>query len=196
MPPFPTPPPRQQPSPVKALGGAAAVLVAVFLVSTAQAPGPLLPSPARRALHGVGHKVRSAGGAALQGVLPWHPPAAKAPAIDTATINASPTALRDVPSGYLATYVVAARNLAKDCPKLTWQVLAGIGKVETNHGRSQLPGVHSGLNSAGCCAGPMQFNLTNGPPSTWDAFGNGGNPCAPSDAIPAAARKLCANGLA
>jgi hypothetical protein len=30
--------------------------------------------------------------------------------------------------------------------------------------------VRSGINLAGCCAGPMQFNLTNGPPSTWDTW--------------------------
>jgi len=194
MHPSPTPPPRQRPSrvPPGSTLGAAAVLLVVTLVSIAQAPGPLLPPTAHRALVAVGQRVRNAGGTALQSVLPLHAPAAKAPAIDTATINASTQALSDVPSDYLATYVVAA----KQCPKLTWQVLAGIGKVETNHGRSQAPGVHSGLNSAGCCAGPMQFNLTNGPPSTWDAFGRGGDVYDPSDAIPAAARKLCANGLA
>jgi hypothetical protein len=163
----------------------------VTLVSIAQAPGPLLPPAAHRALGVVSAKVRSAGGSVLQGVLP-SPPAVTAPALDATTIKASAAALGDVPSAYLASYVVAA----KECPKLTWQLLAGIGKVETNHGRSKLPGVRSGLNSAGCCAGPMQFNLTNGPPSTWDAFGRGGNPYDPADAIPAAARKLCANGLA
>jgi hypothetical protein len=73
-------------------------------------------------------------------------------------------------------------------------VLAGIGKVETNHGRSTLPGVRSGVNAFGCCAGPMQFNVRNGPPSTWDHYGRGGNPYNPRDAIPAAARLLCANG--
>ncbi len=193
MHPSPTPPPRQ-PLPRVPPGsvlGAVAVLLVVTLVSIAQAPGPLLPPAAQHALGAVGQKVRSAGGTALQSVLPSPRPAAKAPAVDTATINASSQALRDIPSGYLATYVVAA----KQCPRLTWQVLAGIGKVETNHGRSQAPGVHSGLNSAGCCAGPMQFNLTNGPPSTWDAFGRG-DVYDPADAIPAAARKLCANGLA
>jgi hypothetical protein len=143
-------------------------------------------------LGAVGQKVRSAGGGALQGVLPSSRPTAMPPAIDSASIKASAAALGDVPPNYLATYVVAA----KECSKLTWQTLAGIGKVETNHGRSKLPGVHSGLNSAGCCAGPMQFNLTNGPPSTWDAFGRGGNVYDPADAVPAAARKLCANGLA
>ena len=107
------------------------------------------------------------------------------------SISASDYALADIPAAYLALYVKAAPT----CPKLNWQLLAGIGKVETNHGRSTLPGVHTGINAAGCCAGPMQFNLTNGPPSTWQAYGRGGNPYDPADAIPAAARKLCANGL-
>ncbi|HEX9344042.1 MAG TPA: hypothetical protein VF995_10555 [Actinomycetota bacterium] len=107
-------------------------------------------------------------------------------------IGASPYALSDIPASYLALYVKAAPT----CPALTWQMLAGIGKVETNHGRSTLPGVHTGINSAGCCAGPMQFNINNGPPSTWQSFGRGGNVYDPADAIPAAARKLCANGLA
>jgi len=39
----------------------------------------------------------------------------------------------------------------------------------------------------------MQFNLRNGPPSTWDTYGAGGNVYDPRDAIPAAARYLKAN---
>jgi hypothetical protein len=105
--------------------------------------------------------------------------------------GASALALADVPRRYLGLYAKAA----KTCPKLTWQVLAGIGKVESDHGRSRAPGVRTGVNAFGCCAGPMQFNIRNGPPSTWAAFGRG-NVYDPADAIPAAARKLCANGLA
>ena len=95
----------------------------------------------------------------------------------------------DIPANYLALY----RSSARTCPRLPWGVLAGIGKVETNHGRSRAPGVVSGVNSFGCCAGPMQFNVRNGPPSTWDHYGRG-NVYDPRDAIPAAARLLCANG--
>jgi hypothetical protein len=102
----------------------------------------------------------------------------------------SSTARNGIPANYLALY----RSSAKLCPGLLWGVLAGIGKVETNHGRSPLPGVRSGVNSFGCCAGPMQFNIRNGPPSTWDTYGRGGNVYDPRDAIPAAARLLCANG--
>jgi hypothetical protein len=98
----------------------------------------------------------------------------------------------DIPGGYLALYRAAVKT---QCPGLSWTILAGVGKVESNHGRAQLPGVRSGLNSAGCCAGPMQFNLTDGPPSTWATYGRG-SPYDPADAIPAAARKLCADGAA
>ena len=84
-------------------------------------------------------------------------------------IGASDAALADIPPAYLARYVTAAAT----CPALTWQLLAGIGKIESDHGRSSAPGVQTGINRAGCCAGPMQFNLTNGPPSTWDTWGSG-----------------------
>jgi hypothetical protein len=109
------------------------------------------------------------------------------------TARASGFALADIPAGYLGLYQQAAHT----CPALTWQLLAGIGKVETNHGRANLPGVRSGVNTFGCCAGPMQFNITNGPPSTWDTYATpGGNVYNPNDAIPAAAHKLCADALA
>jgi hypothetical protein len=105
--------------------------------------------------------------------------------------GASSLALADIPRRYRTLYADAAAI----CRGLTWQVLAAIGKVESNHGRSSAPGVRSGVNRFGCCAGPMQFNLRNGPPSTWDTWGRG-NVYDPADAIPAAARKLCGDGLA
>ena len=40
--------------------------------------------------------------------------------------------------------------------RIPWSVLAGIGKVESDHGRARLPGVRSGSNWAGAC-GPMQI---------------------------------------
>jgi hypothetical protein len=111
-----------------------------------------------------------------------------------AVAKASGFALGDIPSDYLALYIQAAHT----CPALTWQLLAGIGKVETNHGRTTAPGVHTGINTYGCCAGPMQFNIRNGPPSTWDTYGDGtpAHVYQPQHAIPAAAHKLCTDGLA
>jgi murein DD-endopeptidase MepM/ murein hydrolase activator NlpD len=50
---------------------------------------------------------------------------------------------------------------------LNWLVLASVHKHET--GFSTHPTTYRGVNFAGCCAGPFQFNVTNGPPSTWDS---------------------------
>lgn len=110
-------------------------------------------------------------------------------------IGASNLALTDIPPDYLGYYVTAAERA---CPALDWQLLAAIGKIESDHGRSSAPGVRSGVNRAGCCAGPMQFNIKNGPPSTWDYWGTGrlSDVYDPRHAIPAAARKLCGDGLA
>lgn len=104
----------------------------------------------------------------------------------------SPQARTDIPASYLALYQAAAAN----CPGLSWAVLAGIGKVESDHGRSQLPGVHHGANYAGA-QGPMQFlpatfaqYATPPPPGGVDPP----SPFDPADAIHAAARMLCTNG--
>jgi len=106
----------------------------------------------------------------------------------------SSTALADIPSAYLALY----RSAAQVCPGLDWSILAAIGKIETNHGRSTLPGVSSGENAFGA-GGPMQFLLSTfnsvvarhplppggpTPPSRYN----------PHDAIFAAAFYLCDNG--
>jgi hypothetical protein len=45
-------------------------------------------------------------------------------------------------------------------------LIASIHEQETAF--STDPTTYHGLNFAGCCGGPMQFNVTNGPVSTWD----------------------------
>jgi hypothetical protein len=87
-----------------------------------------------------------------------------------------------------AVYAGLYKSSARVCPGLPWGVLAGIGKVESDHGRSPLPGVRSGANSAGAMR-PMQFLR-----GAWRQYGRGGNVYDPAAAIPAAARKLCADG--
>lgn len=121
-------------------------------------------------------------------------------AAQTTTI-ASPAALADIPPTYYALYVQAGDDYDTD-----WFVLAGIGKVETNHGRSRLPGVRSGVNEYGCCAGPMQFAVSEAAGcrvcvgDTWGAYAVDGNADGsksvydPNDAIPTAARYTNANG--
>lgn len=106
----------------------------------------------------------------------------------------SQSAVADIPAEYLRLYQQAGERYGID-----WAVLAAIGSIETNHGRSTAAGVRSGVNFAGCCAGPMQFYVV-GRSSTWDAYGVDGNgdgrrsPYDPEDAIPAAASYLKASG--
>lgn len=65
--------------------------------------------------------------------------------------------------GFMALYREAARTFA-----VSWQLIASIHRQETAF--STAPGTYRGLNSFGCCAGPMQFNVTNGPVSTWELY--------------------------
>ncbi|MFP5376510.1 MAG: lytic transglycosylase domain-containing protein, partial [Acidimicrobiia bacterium] len=101
----------------------------------------------------------------------------------------SPVAGADIPAELEPVYRAAAAS----CP-LPWEVLAAVGKVESDHGRSQRPGVRSGANAAGAM-GPMQFLG-----ATWAAYGVDGDgdstadPYGAVDSIWGAARYLCANG--
>jgi hypothetical protein len=122
------------------------------------------------------------------------PPAAAQPRRPPAP--PSQAARTDLPPGWLGLYRTGARH----CPGLSWTVLAGIGKVESDHGRARLPGVRSGWNHAGA-AGPMQFGIGKGRAgNAWARFGHDydhdGRTSVydPGDAIPAAARYLCDAG--
>ena len=105
----------------------------------------------------------------------------------------SRTAQADIPGRYLGLYQHAARH---QCPGLPWTILAGVGKVESDHGRAPQPGARSGWNHAGA-AGPMQFGIGVGRAgNAWARYGTGrpSDVYKPEHAIPAAARKLCADG--
>jgi hypothetical protein len=108
----------------------------------------------------------------------------------------SRAATTDIPPSYLRRY----RTAVGRCAGLSWAVLAAVGKVESDHGRSRLPGVRSGWNQAGA-AGPMQFGIGVGRAgNAWARYGGDfdrdGRTSVydPGDAIPAAARYLCAYG--
>ncbi|MBF6341789.1 bifunctional lytic transglycosylase/C40 family peptidase [Nocardia abscessus] len=120
---------------------------------------------------------------------------ASSPGASTGTGSSPSTeAQQDIPAEMLVLYQAAAGN----CPGLDWSVLAAIGKIETNHGRSTLPGVSSGENASGA-GGPMQFLVP-----TFDSVvarhplpASGASPPSrynPSDAIHAAAFYLCDSG--
>jgi hypothetical protein len=40
------------------------------------------------------------------------------------------------------------QQAAATCPGLPWTILAAMGTIESENGQSNLPGVHSGANSA------------------------------------------------
>ena len=101
-----------------------------------------------------------------------------------------PVATGHVPTGRPTSYIqLFQESAAQYCPGLPWTVLAAIGQIESGDG------VNTGPSTAGAL-GPMQFL-----PSTWaawgiTAFGEQGPPniMDPFDAVPSAARYLCAAG--
>jgi hypothetical protein len=86
----------------------------------------------------------------------------------TGEAAAEPSALarREIPGAYLDLYQQAAARYGLD-----WAILAGIGKVECNHGRDADPSCRDegSTNSAGA-GGPMQFIA-----QTWDRYGVDGD---------------------
>lgn len=107
--------------------------------------------------------------------------------------EASEEALADIPKDYLELYKQAGEEYGID-----WAILAGVGSIETDHGRLDAPGVQSGVNEYGCCAGPMQFDVAHY--NTWGEVGVDGNGDGkkdvhdPEDAIPSAAKYLVQGG--
>ncbi|HTB50290.1 MAG TPA: hypothetical protein VK701_04875 [Solirubrobacteraceae bacterium] len=106
--------------------------------------------------------------------------------------------------GFYPIYATAQKTFG-----VNWLLLASIHKQESAF--STAPTTYGGLNFAGCCGGPMQFNVTNGPVTTWalvnDSYRYGVRPASydhmtvahPSiyddfDAIMAAAHLLSADG--
>lgn len=83
-----------------------------------------------------------------------------------------------------ANELMAAYRAAEAASGVPWNYLAAINFVETGFGR--INGV-----SDDAAQGPMQFL-----PSTFAAYGNGGDINSPRDAIMAAGRLLAANGFA
>ena len=103
-------------------------------------------------------------------------------------LPANPTPSTSRPRSYLELFQQSA---ARYCPGLSWTVLAAIGQIESDDGQNEGPSTAGAL-------GPMQFL-----PSTWsqwgiDGFGDAGAPniMNPFDAVPSAARLLCADGAA
>jgi hypothetical protein len=113
----------------------------------------------------------------------------KTPAREGATGPATPASASGPGLvGRPGTYLELYQRSAGVCPGLSWTVLAAIGQVESGHGRN------NGPSSAGAL-GPMQFM-----PATWKTYGVDGDGDGKADiwsaydAVPSAAKYLCANG--
>ena len=91
--------------------------------------------------------------------------------------------VKDIPADYLRMYQQAGQQYG-----VPWNLLAGVGHIESGHG------ANPGPSSAGAL-GPMQFM-----PATWATWGVDGNHDGrkdirdPADAIPAAAKYLKGSG--
>jgi peptidoglycan DL-endopeptidase CwlO len=121
--------------------------------------------------------------------------------------RASSDALNSIPANYLADFQASGQRYG-----VPWVILAGIGEVESDDGRSNLPGVHSGANAYGA-AGPMQIGIGGAAGNEWggapvhpaseqvngvatDADGGGvASVYDPADAIAGAAKYLVQHGV-
>jgi cell wall-associated NlpC family hydrolase len=121
--------------------------------------------------------------------------------------TASSDARDSIPANYLALFQETGNKYG-----VPWVILAGIGKVESDDGRSSLPGVHSGANAFGA-AGPMQIGIGGASGNQWggapihpasevvngvatDADGRGvADVYDPADAIAGAAKYLLEHGV-
>ena len=108
-----------------------------------------------------------------------------------AVASPSETAATSIPAEFLALYMQA--GIESGVP---WQLLAGVGKVECDHGQSPDPSCsQEGVENKAGAGGPMQFLA-----STWSAYGldadGDGNADRwdPADAIFSAANYLRASG--
>jgi hypothetical protein len=108
------------------------------------------------------------------------------PAPGSPTLPTGSGATSGLPSTYLELFQQSA---ARYCPALSWTVLAAIGQIESGDGANVGPSTAGAL-------GPMQFL-----PSTWSVWGTSGfgrtgppDIMNPYDAVPSAARMLCADG--
>jgi cell wall-associated NlpC family hydrolase len=119
----------------------------------------------------------------------------------------SKAAQDSIPSNYLAIFKATGHKYG-----VPWVILAGIAKVESDDGRTKLPGVHSGSNAFGA-AGPMQIGIGGASTNTWGGLpvhpasdhvagvatdGNGDGVASvyqPADAVAGAAKYLLAHGI-
>lgn len=207
--------------PVTVLGGDAHNLLPVLTAQT----GALHAAPLQKASPQKAAPQETPPGIGADGQLPTDPPPQSLSTVVNSTSPNMP--LAQVPDGALGipqivldAYMRAAQTMATNDPQcgLHWSILAGIGRVESNHARggdvdsagtTLTPILGPALNGTNGTAalpailggrwtgdpvwqhavGPMQFI-----PSTWLKWGNGGSPNNVNDSALATAGYLCAGG--
>jgi peptidoglycan DL-endopeptidase CwlO len=114
---------------------------------------------------------------------------------DSVQPAASTEAANSIPANYLHWFQLVGLQYG-----VPWNVLAGIGKVESDDGRTTLPGVNFGANAFGA-AGPMQIGIEGASGDAWATVATveDGDPPAsvykPADAIAGAAKYLIEHGV-
>jgi hypothetical protein len=99
---------------------------------------------------------------------PAAPQAKETPAQQTADVQRfSTNDQAHVPASWVAGFYGIYAE-AQKAYGVNWLLIASVHKQETAF--STHPTTYHGLNFAKCCAGPMQFNVTNGPVSTWKRY--------------------------
>jgi hypothetical protein len=198
------------------IGVLVAVLAGAFGQTSAPTPPPVVvaaptpvpgPTAAASALAGAARPGLSgkAGGAAQPSRAATARPSSRRALAEARSIAATKSHIAGRwLEGFYPIYTTAQRTFG-----VNWLLLASIHMQETAF--STAPSTYRGLNFANCCGGPMQFNVTNGPVTTWDLVSDsyvyGRRPAAydhatsthPSiyddfDAIMAAAHLLSADG--
>ena len=148
---------------------------AASVVARATTPGVVDAALVRPSAAQVGHVSRRGRSKAGLGVRRG---AGRAAQGDARAIVAQPSLLQqqaDAPRllGRTRTHIAACwlagfypiYSAAQSTFGVNWLLLASIHRQETAF--STAPGTYHGLNFVHCCGGPMQFNVTNGPVSTW-----------------------------
>lgn len=152
--------------------GVLAAVVSGAIGRPTPTPPPLLirvsaPSPAATVANpATGHRRY------VSNTAPAHRPAVVAAPPERASSRAAALAAKQgsdalqvpVPASWIAGFYPIYEQ-AQKAFGVNWLLIASIHRQETAF--STAPGTYHGLNFAGCCGGPMQFNVKDGPVSTW-----------------------------
>jgi peptidoglycan DL-endopeptidase CwlO len=95
---------------------------------------------------------------------------------ETAQTVSQPGVSKEAQNSIPANYLMWFRRVGQQYG-VPWTILAGIGKVESDDGRTTLPGVNSGSNAFGA-AGPMQIGIGGAAGNQW-----GGAPVHPASEV-------------